>query len=73
MVGRKEERGQELPWEEVGFRATELLDGMVHGEPAPAEPILLEPIGVVQRESNDVLAVDDPVVRDALRLIESSW
>ncbi len=60
-----------LPWEQVGFRAIELLDGMMHGEPPPAGPVLLEPIGVVQRESSDVLALNDPVVRDALRLIES--
>jgi len=61
----------DLPWEQVGYRAADLLERMMHGEAPPNEAILLPPTGVVQRESTSVLAVDDPLVRKALQLIET--
>ncbi len=60
-----------LPWEEVGYVAADLLDRMMGGRPPPDAPVLLPPTGVVKRASTDVLAVDDPVLREGLRLVEA--
>lgn len=59
----------ELGYERVGYRAAELLDAMMDGQPAPAKPILLEPAGLMARQSTDVLAVEDPLVGRALRFM----
>lgn len=59
----------ELGYERVGFRAAELLDAMMDGSPPPAEPIYLEPVELLPRQSTDALAVDDPLVAEALRFI----
>ena len=52
----------ELGYERVGFRAAELLDAMMDGAPPPAEPVYLEPVELLPRQSTDALAVDDPLV-----------
>jgi LacI family transcriptional regulator len=59
----------ELGYERVGYQAAELLDQMMDGAPAPNAPILLEPTALVPRQSTDSLAVDDPLVAQALRFI----
>jgi LacI family transcriptional regulator len=53
----------------IGFEAAALLDRMMGGQPAPAQPILIDPVGVITRRSTDVLAVEDPQVAAALRFI----
>lgn len=53
----------------VGYEAAALLDRMIEGAPGPAEPMLIPPIGVVQRQSTDTTAVSDPLVSGALRFI----
>lgn len=52
-----------LPLEAIGKRAAALLDALLHGEPIPATPIELPPIGVEARESSRFRGVDDPLVR----------
>ncbi|NQU25036.1 MAG: substrate-binding domain-containing protein [Candidatus Nealsonbacteria bacterium] len=59
----------ELGYERVGFRAAELLDAMMDGAPPPTEPVYLEPVELLPRQSTDALAVDDPLVAEALRFI----
>lgn len=59
----------EMSYERVGFEAAALLDRMMQGEPAPAEPIRVPPGSVVTRASTDILAIDDPEVASALRFI----
>jgi LacI family transcriptional regulator len=39
------------------------------GAPAPGAPILVEPVGTVGRLSTESMAIDDPAVAAALRLI----
>ena len=46
----------------VGREAAALLDRMMSGRRAPARPIHVPPVGVVQRQSTDTAAVDDPLV-----------
>jgi LacI family transcriptional regulator len=53
----------------VGYKAAELMASLLRGEPAPAEPILVPPRGVERRQSTDVLAVEDPLVAEAVRFI----
>ena len=53
----------------VGQRAAELLDALMRGESAPAAPVLIPPRSVVVRRSTDVLAIADPNVAKAMRVI----
>jgi len=55
--------------EQVGYQAAALLDRMMQGEAAPAEKIVVEPRGVVARQSTDVVAVADADVAVALHYI----
>ena len=53
----------------VGYQAAALLDGLLRGLAAPRRPLLVEPREIIARPSTDVLAVADPIVATALRLI----
>jgi len=54
------------------FRAAcDLLDEMMHGAPAPGQPLMIPPAGIVVRTSTDVLATSDPDVAAALRYMWS--
>lgn len=53
----------------VGYRAAELLDEMMAGEPPPRGTVLVEPAGIVSRRSTDVLAIDDREMAAAMRYI----
>lgn len=56
----------------VGYEAAALLDRLMNGERSPTPVrITLPPVGVVARQSTDALAVDDPDVVAALRLVRS--
>lgn len=53
----------------VGYRAASMLATMLEGGPTPSEPMLVAPRGVVERGSTDSFAVEDPVVKTAVRFI----
>lgn len=53
----------------TGYEAARLLDLMMNGGTAPADRVLIEPLGITLRQSTDVLAVDDLHVAMALRFI----
>jgi LacI family transcriptional regulator len=55
--------------ERIGHEAAALLDRLMAGEPAPGQPILVEPLGVVARLSTDIMAIEDPAVATAIRLV----
>ncbi len=55
--------------EGVGYQAAGLLDRLLDGEAPPAEPILVEPLGVVPRQSTDIVAVGDADVAAAVHFI----
>ena len=59
----------DLGYEEVGYRAAELLDGLMSGEPTPEKPILLSNLELIPRQSTDSYAADDPMVARALKFI----
>lgn len=52
-----------------GYRAAEVLAGLMAGRPAAAPDVRIEPVGVVTRHSTDVLAIDDRNVAAALSFI----
>ncbi|BDI32799.1 XylR family transcriptional regulator [Capsulimonas corticalis] len=55
--------------ERVGFEAAALLDRLMAGDAPPDEDRLLSPIGVVTRQSTDIMAVDDPAIARAIHFI----
>ncbi len=61
----------DMNYERVGYEAAALLDRLMDGEPAPEEPILVPPKGVIARESTDYFAVKDEIVAEALSYIAS--
>jgi LacI family transcriptional regulator len=55
----------------LGFEAAELMDRLLSGTPLPHEVRLLEPLGIHQRGSTDVIACDDAIVARALEFIRT--
>lgn len=55
--------------EQQGYKAAQLLDALMAGEPPPPEPVLIQPRGVHTRQSTNILAIDDPLIADAVRFI----
>jgi LacI family transcriptional regulator len=53
----------------VGYKAATLLDRLLDGKSPPTEPILVDPLGVVSRQSTDVVAVGDADVAAAVHFI----
>ena len=53
----------------MGCEAAALLDTGRWPEPPPSEPVLIEPLGMVERQSTDVTAVSDADVAAALHFI----
>ena len=57
-------------YERIGYRAAELLDGLMTSRRRPPEkPILVKPRGLTVRASSDAFVVADPLVARALRFI----
>lgn len=52
-----------------GYEAAALLDRLMNGEKAPAEPILIPSRGIVLRRSTDIIASSDPIAKRALAYI----
>jgi LacI family transcriptional regulator len=59
------------PGEQIGYAAARLLEGMMRGTKPRKRPVLFPPTRIVVRHSTDTLAIDDEMVRDALRLIRA--
>lgn len=55
--------------EQIGLQGARLLDRLLTGQPVPAEPILVPPRGVTQRQSTDLVALPDAQVAEAVKII----
>jgi LacI family transcriptional regulator len=55
--------------ERIGYEGAKLLEGLMDGKPAPREPILIPPKGVVTRASTNIMAVPDVKAARGLRFI----
>jgi LacI family transcriptional regulator len=53
----------------IGYEAAALLERLMAGENAPPQDMLIEPLGIVARQSTDILSIDDPEVAAAVRFI----
>jgi len=53
----------------VGYQAAAVLADLMQGSPAPKKAVLVEPQQTIARLSTDMLAIDDPYITAALRLI----
>jgi len=58
-----------LGGERVGYEAAALLDRWMDGGRAPKKKTLLSPIGIETRRSTDIVAVADPLLGQALKLV----
>jgi LacI family transcriptional regulator len=56
----------------VGYQAAALLGRMMRGTPPPKHTTLIPPLGVVTRQSTDVLAISDPDLLAAVRYIREN-
>lgn len=54
---------------QVGFQAAALLDRLMQGKAAPAQPLMLPPRKLVPRRSTDIIAVDDVAIASGLEFI----
>jgi LacI family transcriptional regulator len=61
----------DLNCERIGYEAAALLGRLMAGAPAPTRTNLIEPRGLVTRRSTDVLAIEDPDLAEAVRLIRT--
>ncbi len=59
-----------MPFERVGYNAAELLEKVLNGCNIPQNKNFLPPIGLVSRQSTDVLQVLDPAVSKALQFMQ---
>jgi LacI family transcriptional regulator len=53
----------------LGYAAASLLDSLMAGRPTRQRRFVIDPVGVVTRQSTDVLAIDDPDVSRAMTFI----
>jgi LacI family transcriptional regulator len=59
--------------EQIGHEAAVLLDRLMRGRPAPAQPVLVPPRGITLRRSTDTMAVNHPEVRQALLFLRENF
>ncbi len=55
----------------TGHEAAALLDRLMRGRRPPRRPIEIKPLGIISRQSTDVLAIDDDAVVRAVRFIQA--
>jgi LacI family transcriptional regulator len=53
----------------MGYRGAALLNDLMHGKPAPKEPIRIPPAGLIVRKSSDLFAVGHQGLARSLRFI----
>lgn len=58
--------------EGAGYEAATLLDKILDGHSPPEDPIIIEPLGIVRRQSTDIIAVNDSEVAAAIRYIRAN-
>jgi LacI family transcriptional regulator len=58
--------------EQIGYRAAQVLDWLMRGRPAPKQPALIPPLGIVTRQSTDTLAIRDRALVAAVSFIREN-
>ncbi len=62
----------EIGKEQMGYEAADLLNGILDGREPPSPAPRHKPIGIVQRQSTDVVVVPNKDVADAMRYIHNN-
>jgi len=62
----------DLPGEQIGFEAAELLGQLMMGEPAPTEVRMIPPSGIAERQSSSCVALNDPLVAHAVSIMRET-
>ena len=57
----------------IGYEAAQLLDKKMNGEVLPDLPIIVPPVGIVTRQSTDIIAVQDADVAKTLKNIRERF
>lgn len=57
----------------IGQQSAALLEQLMNGRPAPQHPLMVPPLGVVTRQSTDILAIEHPMVARALKAIREQF
>jgi len=55
--------------EAIGYRAAQVLDGLMRGRRPPKRRVFVPPLGVEQRESTNIETFSDPTMNEAIRFI----
>ena len=71
QMGRPPLSSIETPAEKVGWEAGVALEKLMEGKPVSSRQ-LLQPVRVVERQSTNILAIDDPDVTAAIRFIQAN-
>lgn len=56
----------------IGYQAASILDGLLHGLPAPSSATLVAPGTIVARQSTQTIAMSDPVLVKAVSYIRQN-
>lgn len=59
----------QLPYKQLGFEAARLLDAQLLGKKPAAQHIALDPSGIIERNSTEILAIQDEAVVKAFNYI----
>ena len=57
----------------LGYQAAAMLDAWLQGRRPSSEPVLVPPVGLVNRESTDALAMEDAELAKAIRYIHKHF
>jgi LacI family transcriptional regulator len=55
--------------EQLGWTATQLLHRLMEGGRPPETPVVITPLGIVERRSTEILGADNPLAMNALRYL----
>lgn len=59
-----------LGWAKIGYKAASMLDQLMNGKKLPDKKIKVKPIGVIERQSSSIIAVEDRNVSKAITYIK---
>jgi len=58
-----------IPWQEIGRNAADLVQRALARQPIDGQRIVVPSAGVVARRSSEIMAIQDPLVAEAVRFI----
>ncbi len=59
----------ELPARQIGLEAAAMLDDLIHDKPLSRSPKIIPPLGIVLRQSTDIVAIEDNKLAAAIKFI----